>query len=465
MPDDKKIKNYSAADIEKYHKGLMPAKERHELEKAALDDPFLADAMEGYAKKGLNISEDIAELNKRLSEKTESSKVIPLETKQQTSFTWWRVAAVIVLIAGAGFLVYQFGFNKTSKEIAENKPAPQKESVVADSTRNSIVENDYVKPETTGKKPLTKNEGKVTVTNESVGSGISKVKTDTVTFKSLTNEPLSVAPSEGLIAKENLKKEESNKDAVANNEMNAKIADEQRKKDEMVSLKASSEKNADEEKGQFDKSTASAITNRVFGYNEQNNLLHHNVFRGRVMDANNNPLPFANITNTSDSVGTYADAKGNFTLISPDSVLNIRIQSLGFANAVTQIRSDVTNNKVTLHEDKTLDAVVLSRKKPNASRFGESTMKSEQPEPIDGWDNYDTYLANNLNIPETIRMKETNGEVELSFEVDQNGEPINIKIEKSLCSACDKEAIRLIKEGPKWKRNSKKGMATVTILF
>ena len=37
---------------------------------------------------------------------------------------------------------------------------------------------------------------------------------------------------------------------------------------------------------------------------------------------------------------------------------------------------------------------------------------------------------------------------------------------KSLCSKCDKEAVRLVKEGPKWKRiASKKGRTTVTINF
>ena len=466
MPDDKKIKNYSAADIERYHKDLMSVKERHDLEKAALDDPFLADALEGYATAGVNISEDIAELNKRLAEKTESSRVVALESKQRISFSWWRVAAVIVLIAGAGFLVYQFGFNKTSKEIAENNPAQQNKTVMTDSTQNSTVQKAEAKPEVFENKATEKNESndKVSVTNETVGSGMTKTKTDTVTFQFQNNKPVTITPSKGFVAKENPKNEESN-NAIVKNDMKVKTPDEQNKMDETATVNALSEKNADGIKGQFDKSIASDKSNRLLGYTNQNGLLHNNAFRGRVTDANNNPLPFANITNTTDSVGTYADAKGYFTLTSPDSVLNVRIQSLGFTNTVTQLRSDVANNKVTLHEDKNLDAVVLSKKKPNASRYGESTMKLEQPEPVDGWDNYDTYLANNLDIPETIRMKESNGEVEVSFEVDKNGEPINIKVEKSLCAACDKEAIRLIKEGPKWKHKAKKGNATVRISF
>ena len=45
--DRKNIPTYSATDIQKYLKGELSAREMHELEKAALEDPFLADALEG----------------------------------------------------------------------------------------------------------------------------------------------------------------------------------------------------------------------------------------------------------------------------------------------------------------------------------------------------------------------------------------------------------------------------------
>ena len=78
MANDNNIKKFTAIDIEKYHKGLLSPKEMHDLEKAALEDPFLADALEGYAVTGVNAEADIAELKKRLAEKTGQAKVIPL---------------------------------------------------------------------------------------------------------------------------------------------------------------------------------------------------------------------------------------------------------------------------------------------------------------------------------------------------------------------------------------------------
>jgi TonB family protein len=159
---------------------------------------------------------------------------------------------------------------------------------------------------------------------------------------------------------------------------------------------------------------------------------------------------------------------GYFNLTFPDSVLNVQVRSVGFENTNVQLRNNVANNQVILQDDKSLAAQTLpAPRKINAEERSKiAKVKLEEPEPADGWDNYDTYLTNNLNVPEEVKTKQNAaGEVQVSFEVDKNGEPINIKVEKSLCSKCDQEAIRLIKEGPKWKRNAKKGRTTVTVPF
>ena len=164
----------------------------------------------------------------------------------------------------------------------------------------------------------------------------------------------------------------------------------------------------------------------------------------------------------------YTDARGNFNLTYPDSVLTVQVRSVGFENANVQLRNNVANNQVIMQDDrKNLSEVVVSNQKPDAAnRNRDANMKLEQPEPADGWDNYGTYIANNLEIPEDLKNKQTSsGEVQVSFEVDKNGEPVNIRVEKSLCGKCDKEAIRLVKEGPKWNRKAKKGRTTVTITF
>jgi hypothetical protein len=70
LSEEKKYKNYTAADIEKYHRGLLSPAEMNELEKAALDDPFLADALEGYGATMVNVSSDLSELEKKIRRKS-----------------------------------------------------------------------------------------------------------------------------------------------------------------------------------------------------------------------------------------------------------------------------------------------------------------------------------------------------------------------------------------------------------
>jgi hypothetical protein len=199
-----------------------------------------------------------------------------------------------------------------------------------------------------------------------------------------------------------------------------------------------------------------------------------NIFRGRITDANNTGLPFVKVSNPNDNnAGTYTDANGYFTLTHPDTALTVQVKALGFENANTQLATNKPTNRIVMQDDRSLSEVVISRQMmPNTASRSANNMqmnrKLEEPEPADGWPSYDAYLANNLEAPEELKTTEKNvtGSVQVSFEVDKNGEPVNITVEKSLCPKCDKEAIRLVKEGPKWKRTANKhGRTTVTINF
>jgi len=64
---------YNASDFARYHSGTMPPDEMHALEKAALEDPFLADALDGYAfsKKP---EKELDEIRMRLDKKRKQQK-------------------------------------------------------------------------------------------------------------------------------------------------------------------------------------------------------------------------------------------------------------------------------------------------------------------------------------------------------------------------------------------------------
>ncbi|HQX97248.1 MAG TPA: carboxypeptidase-like regulatory domain-containing protein, partial [Chitinophagaceae bacterium] len=191
-------------------------------------------------------------------------------------------------------------------------------------------------------------------------------------------------------------------------------------------------------------------------------------FRGRVTDQNNVGVPFANVTNLEENTGTYTDVRGYFNLSYPDSIVDVQVRSIGFENNNIQLRNAAPTNQVVLQDDRSrMSEVVISQQKPNLqARSNNNSMQLEEPEPSDGWAYYDNYLVNNIQLPDDYKSKSVKtGEVQVSFEVNKNGEPVNFKIVKSLCSKCDKEAIRLIKEGPKWIRKAKNSRTTVTIPF
>jgi hypothetical protein len=72
--------------------------------------------------------------------------------------------------------------------------------------------------------------------------------------------------------------------------------------------------------------------------------------------------------------------------------------------------------------------------------------------PVNGWPAFEKYVAENKkSLKEAASDPLVTGAVELLFDLDGSGKPINITIAQSACRSCDAEAIRLLKEGPAWK--------------
>lgn len=58
--------------------------------------------------------------------------------------------------------------------------------------------------------------------------------------------------------------------------------------------------------------------------------------------------------------------------------------------------------------------------------------------------------------PTDDACSEQHGKVAVDFYVDENGSPYQLEVPYSLCGTSDKEAIRLIKNGPKWTKGKDK---------
>jgi len=452
VSDNKTIKNFSAADIEKYwNKKLSPA-EMHEMEKAAMDDPFFADALEGYQNSNNPVAE-LAALQERFNKKNqEETPVIPLLRKK---YYWFRVAAAIIVLVGSGLLIQQLVFktkNETPLALEKKQDTGNKKTT---QNNNAVVLKEQLSPDTLNQglaiEPATvKRESK---NNPSVDLNSSYAYT-TIDSLKITEDRKANTDKEGEVLQKGdvalinkiVKKEDDKKDSLVN-------------KPEVINQASVATRiNSKPEANAFlkDKTVADDY--------KQNGLAFGNSFNYRVVDAQKNPVPFANVTNTRDNVGTYTDVRGYFNLVSSDSIMDVQVKSLGYNSEKYRLVPSKQTGDLILKEDATARNVFNFNQQQRVMSSAVRKDSAEVEEPEVGWGNYNTYVENNIKIPENVRSKNTLNQVELSFDVDRAGTPINIKVTKSSnCKECDDEAIRLLKDGPKWKKKGKRSKTTISI--
>ncbi len=410
--------NYNAHDIERYLNSKMNAAEMHAFEQAMMEDPLLADAVDGYrfASGKIDIQTDLAVLKERVDAyKRREGAVIKGSFRQ-----WMSIAAGLVILLSASVVLYRI-FNQTDK----NNTAPIAELAKKDSS--SIAKAQTTVDSTT----VAVNNHQPSVVNPVAPA---PVKQNKVIIKNGTKN--SVAVNEPPVVTE----QTTTSDVVVSS------SDIKRREDLLSKIKDTEEK-------------------------KQSNFVRLNKFSGVVVDENNQPLPFANVTEVKSGIGTYADVKGNFTLISSDTVLNIETKSVGYFSNSLQIRNNQTQ-RIVLKDEAVIANAPTRERLYEKNKDRPSVMKTEVTEmdsqPADGWKNYTTYIANNLRDADPNLKNQSNvlREVEVSFDVNPDGTLANLKIERSDCRSCNSEAIRIIKEGPKWKsKTGKKERTRFTVQF
>lgn len=366
MTDHSKYNNgFTAVDFERYHNGSMSPLEMHQLEKAAMEDPFLADALEGYRNSPTPL-QDVEYLQAQLQSKTEQGKVVPLRSFTKNQFL--RIAALFILLAGGGWAVYQFGFNSTDKDLANVKQPNLPANISADSNQKEADLQQSTAGAATNAETnssTTNNSTTQTITTQNDGKGTVSVTTQNRHTGKLNNNRSN--------KKEN---ETANEIAQGNASSISKEA-----KDEAASLKINS--------------------------NEANDKLKEDVSG-----------------NIASAPQTASPGKENIIVMQRS-----KTETIPAASAAKK-RSDSTHRKPQI--------------------------TFEETEPENGIAFYDDYVTRNIQFPGDVMKKNSTGEVKLTFDINDTGEAVNIKVEKSLGTEYDKEAIRLLQQGPKLKKKKDK---------
>lgn len=73
------------------------------------------------------------------------------------------------------------------------------------------------------------------------------------------------------------------------------------------------------------------------------------------------------------------------------------------------------------------------------------------PEFVGGQRELSRYFSNNLKYPAAAKQNNVQGKVYLSFIVEKDGQITDVKVKQGLGSSCDEEAVRLLRNSPKWR--------------
>ncbi len=445
MSEGKTNINYTAEDIQNYLSGKLTASDMHAMEKAALDDAFLAEAMEGYdAMKDTDLQPHLAILRNNF-DKEQTAKVIPLNAPRH--FKVWKAAAAIAIIIGGLGITYLLTSNKTP---ADNTLA----KLESKNDTPSVTEIEPIKTDSTRSE---KSAEVVTVAPElkKAASTANDDKTEPVRDTTFMYRP-------------SLSKNKTDKDLAGGGYIN----DVENNKSDLSTSNNAQVYELNEQQANAAKKSSSAKKEIAAVANASKKAIAPaNEFMAQVVGPDNAPLPFANITVPAENTSTYSDAKGNFKLMSTDTLLNVEIKSVGYVAGNYTIRANTPNDKIHLQEDQLAlkNKTIISGRVSSGDITKRAVLQADSTmnaEPADGWNNYGTYLSNNIYIPNNSSQQKLHGEVEVSFDIQNNGAITNIKVDKSLCEDCDEEVLRVIKEGPQWKvKKGNKATARLKVKF
>lgn len=148
------------------------------------------------------------------------------------------------------------------------------------------------------------------------------------------------------------------------------------------------------------------------------------------------------------------------TFINPDNKLAKAVQlstisDSMMANMTTAMAMEDSpkSNQVMMIRGTSNIVPQLAGRKSLLDKLPKDQIDRFTPKPVIGMRKYKKYLNKNLIRPTDDDCKDIKGKVTVTFYIDKHGTPQQIEVEKGLCESADKEAIRLIQEGPKWTHN------------
>ncbi|MFU2439338.1 carboxypeptidase-like regulatory domain-containing protein [Bacteroides sp.] len=413
-----------------YIRGLRKGKEAHRLEKESMQDPFLADAMDGYNQVEGNHEQRIEKLRMQVS--AHSAK------KKNTYAITWSIAACLII-----------GFGISSYFLFLKKSMTDEVFIAEESVSTKLAE-----PATPPTPAIPATPTVPATPQKEIALATTKVKTDSTPISEITARQ---ADKKDMIAKIQTTSQPQGT-PVAAVPMMEEVSEETAALQEVVAT-------IDTFESESDKKMKMAKVATI--------LPKNNMIKGIVTDKKGEPLIGASVAYKGTNIGTITNMNGEFSLVKKDGKKQLTAQFIGYDPV--EIRVDTSRTMlIAMNENQqALNEVVVvgygAKKKKKSVTAGTVVKGDEQankditPQPVIGKRNYQKYLKENLVRPTDEKCAQVKGKVILTFLVNKEGRPFYIKVKESLCESADKEAIRLIQEGPDWVYGNK--LVEVTVKF
>lgn len=170
---------------------------------------------------------------------------------------------------------------------------------------------------------------------------------------------------------------------------------------------------------------------------------------GTVVDGlTGEPLIGVSILIPDTQNGTVTDFDGQFRLDVPEGTTELIFDYVGYTREQVNVKGETLVNVELETNDVALDEVVVT-----GYATEEKTSATQDPafaQPEGGKKALREYIDDNLVYPQEALANGIEGKVRLRFKVYPNGRLGQFKVLKSLGYGCDQEAIRLLENGPRW---------------
>jgi cytoskeletal protein RodZ len=419
------------SQIEKYLAGKLDARAMHDLERRALDDPFLADALEGYQRAKGNQQKNLAELSSRLQNHTDK-KVRVMTPRIQLS-----IAASILLIIGVGaWFVIRNQPEKHQPQVAVNivkAEKPQQPTISMPS--NPALQNTYTiaksKPDSLARvnPPVLSSQSNAAEADNAPVISAPSTRADSENYANVpVPKNMAAGKDEKALVNEDKLKSLQYKPGMqnANDAIVQGLSD--KKPVTKKTLRTPPETLLEVPKADVNLNPAHTGNNTLVGY----------------VTGNNEPLVGAIVKLAGRNFGVVTDANGRFVMHDVPDNKSLVVKSLGYSTKQVKVNGGGSVNVSLEPVGNALSEVVVASP-PTKS---DNSFASADAHPGTGWKALNDYLDKNAVSPDG-----KTGKVKLSFIVDGYGGLSGFKITQSLSPAADQKAIELVTNGPAWAGN------------